>query len=273
MLSRVEYSEYCKKYRMVYDYLKKCSASEKEVIESICEFRGYDESIMGDILREVGFVYTNIELCDYSKLKIKAFEELGLFSKEGNYLLDERFVVPVKDMMGNIIALIGWYPDEKKYITTPSKFFSKEGMFFGMEQLGVTGLNKDYFLVEGIFDTLSLRALGLNTIGMMGLSTSKYKVAMYSLFKNIVAVPDNDKQGRDVIERDLWKLPKNASYLAIRGTVNVRIEDEYEEGSYTEIEKTVKDADDLCKYFSDYDLKEVLPSYFKEKDRVNKLLV
>ena len=72
-----------------------------------------------------------------------------------------RFIIPVDDIAGHTVALIGYYPDYKKYITTPSPFFSKECMFFNFRQaydLSIQEFGGLVFLVEGIFDCLSLRA-------------------------------------------------------------------------------------------------------------------
>ena len=214
-----EYRDYCTKFNSVWKYLQSCSKDLDSIVNEVCEHRLYFGSFekWRKILGEIGIAYVSADTCDYSKFEGREFEELALFSvtEKGrkHFLMDGRYILPVKDMLGNVIALIGWYPDSKKYVTTPSKFFSKDCLFFGMEQLGKTGIGKDYFLVEGIFDSLSLRAEGFNAVAQMGIGTSRIKVAMYGLFRKLVGIPDNDKQGRKVLKEDLWNLPRNASYL------------------------------------------------------------
>ena len=145
-------------------------------------------------------------------------------------------------MNTNILALIGWYPDEKKYITTPSRLFSKKAILFGMEQLKYSGIGKKYFLVEGIFDSLSVRNLGLNCVALMGISAGSNTRVLYSLFSKLVAIPDNDTQGRKVIEKDLWKLPTGSSYLRWKDSI--------------------KDIDDMTKK---YDMKDTLTDILAER--------
>ena len=246
LLTQSEYKDYYTRFNIVWDYLKSCSFEENSVIDKICEFRGYDtEGSMPSMLKKVGFVYLDPDEFTPTKLeKLDSSGDLGIFS-EGNFLLQERFIFPVRDMLGNILALIGWFPDEKKYVTTPSRLFSKKGMFFGMEQLRDTGLGKDYFIVEGIFDSISIRSLGYNCVALMGISLGSYTEVLYSLFKRVVAIPDNDKEGRKVVQLDKWRLPSTGKYLKINGKH--------------------KDIDDVIKYF---DMSDVLSDVWFETDRI-----
>ena len=247
LLEKEEYDDYCNKYRKLWGYLKKCSYPDNEVISRICQLRGYSLSgNMPDILKEAEFVYLRPDLFKLEIVKKADMKrDLGLFSDDGKFLLLNRFIFPVKDMLGNVIALIGWFPDEKKYITSPSKMFSKKCLFFGLEQLSKTGIGKRYFLTEGIFDSLSVRATGYNCVALMGISASNYTKVLYSLFKGIVAIPDNDTEGRCVIEGDRWCLPSNCKYLRLLGKY--------------------KDIDDVLKAF---DMSEVFEGVWKEPDRV-----
>lgn len=245
LLTQEEYKDYCSRFEIIWKYLRKCSYKEYDVISSICKLRDYSmEGSMPDIINDIGFVYLDGDKFNKDKLK-PLNKDLGLFSEEGNFLLLNRFIFPVRDMLGNIIALIGWFPDEKKYITTPSRLFSKRCMFFGMEQLKQTGIGKEYYIVEGIFDSLSIRSLGFNCVALMGISVSNYTKILYTLFKRVIAIPDNDKEGRGVVIEDKWGLPNNSSYLRLKGKF--------------------KDIDDVIKY---YDMSEVLHDAWYESDRV-----
>lgn len=251
LLTQSEYKDYCNKFKYVWSYLQSTSHDEFTVQMNICEYRGYDYERMSGILSKVGFVFPDREQFNQDKLKSVA-KDLGLFTQKGNFLLIDRFIFPVRDMLGNIIALIGWFPDEKKYITTPSKLFSKECLFFGMEQLSKTNIGKKYVLVEGIFDSLSVRSLGIPCIAQMGIVTSRYKQAMYSLFGSLLAIPDNDSEGRKVISEDKWRLPRNAKYLKWSGKSSSRL----------------KDIDDLVKTYDSDDVKELLLDAWKEDSRI-----
>jgi len=249
MLSREEYSEYCTRFNIVWRLLSEMSYPSDEVISKICDIRGYDiNGNMPKALKEVGFVYLKPDLYSVEKfVRLDKNEDLGLFSND-NFILLNRFIFPVKDMLGNIIALIGWFPDEKKYITTPSKLFSKKCFFFGMEQLGKTGVGKDYFVVEGIFDCISMRAQGCNCVALMGITASSYTKILYSLFKRVIAIPDNDSEGRKVVLEDKWQLPLNSKYLRWSGNI--------------------KDIDELLKL---YNMGTIFSDVWKESERVIKI--
>lgn len=209
--------------------------------------REYYPERMSNILSKAGFLYIEDESC-YEKLR-NAGEDLGLFTSEGKFLLAGRYIFPVFDMLGNVIALIGWFPDEKKYITTPSKLFSKSCLFYGIEQLSTTGINQPYVLVEGIFDCLSVRSLGIPCIAQMGIDSSRYKIAMYSLFSTLLAIPDNDTEGRKVLESDKWSLPSNGKYLRWVGDSS-------------------KDIDKLCNSYEEDDVRDLLMNAFNNRKRV-----
>lgn len=246
MLSQEEYSDYCLRFKRVWQYLYDTSFEVGSVIDEICSLRNYDlEGNMPEMLDTIGFVYSNPE--QFNSDVIKGFDDgsLGLFSEEGKFILKDRFIFPVKDMLGNVIALIGWLPDEKKYITSSSKLFSKKSLFFGMEQLKKTGIGKPYFLVEGIFDCISVRSLGFNCVALMGITVTQYTEVLFSLFKRLVAIPDNDKEGRKVVQEDKWKIPSNSSYFRWNGRA--------------------KDIDLLC---SRYEMTDTLSDLLQRKERI-----
>ena len=256
MLSQEVYKTYCQTYKSIWDYLRSVSVDRSVVIQNICSLRSYDIDRMYDTLDSVGFVFvddskfkkeTLASIPDIPELSQNTF---GLLSTTGEFLLSGRFIFPVRDMLGNIVALIGWFPDEKKYITTPSALFSKEGMFFGMEQLSSVGIGKDFVLVEGIFDSISVRSLGLNCVAEMGIVSSRYKETLYKLFRRVVAIPDNDTEGRKVISEDKWRLPIGGRYFRWTGA------------------KGIKDIDDLIKSFDVEDVKGLISDIFNETDRV-----
>lgn len=258
-----EYKDYCNRFSAVWNYLESNSKDINQIVDEVCKFRLYfgEEDKWLNLFKDIGVAYVSSETCNLDKLNTDSLKDLGLFSEEGNFLLNERYIVPVKDMLGNIIALIGWYPDTKKYITTPSRFFTKDCLFFGLEQVQSTGLGANYFLLEGVFDALHLRALGFNAIANMGINSSKEKEVLYGLFKKIVGIPDNDSSGRRVIKYDTWKLPVNASYLRWKGNFKSNI--------YSgEDDIYVKDIDRLCSLYEEEDVKELLSNALLSNSRV-----
>lgn len=247
-----EYRTYCEKFKAAYQFLCQHSKNREKTVNEICEIRRYEPSRMAGILLKSGFIFVN-EDTDFDKLKGKAFKDLALFTSKGDFMLSDRYIFPVKDMVGNIVALIGWKEGnyKSKYLTTPSKFFSKNTMFFGLEQISQTGLNRNYFVTEGIFDSLSLRSLGFNAIAQMGSIASRNKQVLYTLFKRLIAISDMDSVGRKVLVNDEWQIPTNGSYL------NWRIPG-----------ASIKDIDELIQVIDEENLKEILTDVWSEKERI-----
>lgn len=247
MLTHEDYKEYCRQFKLVERYLRSKSASPDVVAYNICKLRGYYPERMQDIIKQAGFMFIENDMV-YDQLEDMVSSDLGLF-KNDRFLLAQRFIFPVRDMLGNTIAFIGWFPDEKKYITTPSRLFSKSCLFYGMEQLGTTGIGKQYYLCEGIFDSLSIRSLRIPAVAQMGINTSRVKCELYSIFGKIVATPDNDTQGRDVLTNDKWQLPSNCSYLRWVGDDS-------------------KDIDTLVNSYEAEDIRGLLLSEFTKRERI-----
>lgn len=252
MLSQEEYRDYCNRFGAVWRYLRYASYDSDMVIESLCNERNYDRIRMDAVLSKIGIVFIDPKKFDFSKIRKLDKGDLGLSTQSGNFLLMGRYILPVRDMLGNILALIGWYPQEdKKYVTTPSKLFSKECLFYGMEQFK-DGIGKPFIVVEGIFDSISVRSLGLRCVAMMGITPSRYKSELFNLIGKMLAIPDNDKEGRKVVQGDLWGIPSRAKYLRWSGPGV----------------KGIKDIDDLVKSFEAVDVKELLLDAWKEPDRI-----
>lgn len=235
--------------------------------EELCEMRGYVGKEQKTLIREL-----NLGYCDIvdTELLGSMRKDLGLVSSKDNFLLSNRFIIPVEDISGHIVALIGYYPDYKKYITTPSPFFSKECMFFNFRQayeLSIREFNGLVFLVEGIFDCLSLRSLGLPCIATMGASVSQTKCELLKFFKKVIGIPDNDTTGRRALnrydKRYGWKVPYNTTMIKF-------------DGGYLNIggnSLKVKDMDNFVSWFEADDVREILLSFRDSKEDIEVLKI
>lgn len=237
--------------------------STDEVIAEVMSKRKYNISPyaeeMKKTLKEVGIFkvdYMSEIQYVYPTLTAEEMKLYGIADKNGDYLLRGRYAVPIRDISGKVTALVGWFPDVKKYVTTPTYGFSKDGQFFNMdcfsksfdgdypkykdeetgEVLESTGL---VYLVEGIFDALSLRSLGFPALGNMGLDMSLMKTEILTRFNKVIAIPDNDKAGMGTnkyLNRISGKSSK-LGWLIKNENVVVQLPD------------GVKDADDFIKGF------------------------
>ena len=260
-----KYREYSKDLDSFYRSLQQLY--EPNGISELLKLRGYvtDDSLY-DFYTNLGVGMCNVEgIIDKDDVN----PELNLFSEDGFFLLNNRFIIPVEDMVGNISTLIGYYPDYKKYITIPTPFFSKECMFFNFKQAYELSWSKyDGFviLVEGIFDCLSLRSIGLPAIATMGATVSKLKGELLKLFRKVLAIPDDDATGRKALNRYSrwgWKVPSNTTMLKFRGGGVV----------FNGVTLHCKDMDNFVTWFEKDDVIEILLSYRDSKEDVEELIL
>lgn len=254
--------------------------STDEVITEVMTKRNYIYSPyaeeMRKTLKEVGVFkvdyYSEIEMV-VPELTMENAKLYGLVDRNGNYLLAGRYAIPIRDIAGKVTALVGWYPDVKKYITTSTYGFSKDGQFFNMEcfQKSFDGDYPKYkdeetgevlestglvYLVEGIFDTLSLRSLGFPVLGNMGLDMSLMKTEILSRFGKVIAIPDNDNAGKGT----------NPYLNGISGKGKKMAWNIKNENVIVQLPKGVKDSDDFIKGF--YCLEDLLRCQ-KAKFKIN----
>ena len=207
----------------LYAYLKSNFADN--YVSELCSIRGYvsDEnnpSSQENLIREMQLGYCEIE--DLEELRTFP-ESFGLITKKENFLLNGRFLIPVYDISGALVSLIGYYPDARKYITLATSFFSKEVMYLNFRQayeLSWSEYDGLVILVEGVFDCLSLRSIGLPAIATMGSTVSKTKGELLKLFKKVLAIPDDDKTGRKALNRYSkfgWQVPDNTTFIKFTG--------------------------------------------------------
>lgn len=235
-----DYQESAQNFERAWRAIKKMGTPG---VDEVMELRIYNTPEMRTELETLEV--TMVEYGVDASILFNLPESMGLYTinKDGDkrFLLQGRYIFPVRGLSGEILALIGWYPDVKKYITTPSRYFSKDILYFGLDRLDMK--SEVLVVVEGIFDTLSTRSAGLNVLGTMGVNVAPYKRAFMALFKTVIAIPDNDKSGRKVVRLDAWKLPIGGKYFRWKGG--------FQMGEET---LKVKDIDDMCRL---YDLPSV----------------
>lgn len=259
-----KYRQYVSELNQIYSLMKQ-SFSETSV-EDLCKDRGYpiEDACQYALLKEMNIGY--FETDDFEPFK-EFSKDLGLFSQKDNFLLNGRYIIPVYSVNGDLVSLIGYYPDFKKYITLATPFFAKECMFFNFKQaydLSWGSYNGFVILVEGIFDCLSLRAVGLPCIATMGASVSSIKGELLKLFRKVLAIPDDDKTGRGSLNRHTkkgWKVPSNTVMLKFKGG-NVSI------GGQS---LHCKDMDNFVTWYNSDDVREILLSFSDSREEIEEL--
>lgn len=231
------------------EYWKSCDGMESlyasmsgvSGVDGLMRLRGYVDDGQRDALASFGVAY-----CDLP---------------EEDFLLNGRYVVPIHDVGGRICSLVGYYPDSRKYITMPTPFFSKECQFFNFRRAYERSGGSYCFVVEGIFDCVSMDGLGLPCVAAMGASVSEVKGELLKLFDKVVAIPDGDEAGRRALTR--WSLPY--------GSVRVRLD--LSPVQVGNVDIPCKDMDDLIRYYDRDDVREMLESLLYEREEVVDLCV
>lgn len=281
----LEYYNQCTtEVEMCYSAIK--SAFTETYVEDLMRIRGYFDENHRKLIEEMELGYANIDHSINKETYIngfyglnpinfsrnisgnseKAVKESFLVTKKGNYLLDGRFIIPVEDIQGNYVALIGYYPDNRKYITAATPFFSKESMFFNFRQayeLSFKKFNGFVILVEGIFDCLSLRAIGLPCIATMGATVSPMKGELLKYFNKVLGIPDNDKVGRRSLDRESkygWQVPNNTTMLEFKA--NPILLDNGQE-------LKVKDMDNFVSWYQPEDVRDILLQFRNSTKRID----
>jgi DNA primase len=256
-----KYNEYSEQMEEAYEVIKSFYNLESDV-EKLCEMRGYlDDDYKELFLQEqIGVA----QLYDSSLLGDNRFD-LGMVTESDYFLLQNRWTIPIRDIQGNLSALVGWYPDTKKYITTPSLFFAKEHLFYNIDEayrLSWDKYNGLVFLVEGMFDCMSLRVLGLPAISTMGVTVKSPKSEQLKLFRKVVAIPDGDKAGK----RATNKYDKKYGWEIPNGSTMVKIESAELQTEYGVLK--VKDIDNIISYYEHDSVRDILLEIGESKEEV-----
>jgi DNA primase len=166
------------------------------------------------------------------------FDTFGLYDKDNNFKFAGRFIIPIRNDRGDIVAFSGrsLNPNEAKYInTSETPYFKKGELLFNWDKArypmrdlsgddSYRSLAKYYtIVVEGYMDCLALVAAGVpNVVATMGTalcakqiktihsrvtksegeSDSEFK---HRLIKSVVLSLDNDDAGKDA----MYKLCKD----------------------------------------------------------------
>lgn len=254
------YRKTCAICERLYEEMK--SKFETDYVHDLAQLRGYPNGTQVDMIRDL-----QLGCCDISDTELDDdYKEVGLVTKSGNFLLGGRYIIPVRDYVNNLVSFIGYYPDNRKYITAPSPFFSKATIlfnFYDAYERSFKNYNGVVFLVEGIFDCLSLRSIGLPVVATMGSSVGSIKKDLLTVFNKVIAIPDGDAVGRRALNRyDKkygWQVPFNTTFIRFQGgTLN----------GYK-----VKDMDDFVKLYEPEDICEILLSYADSKEEIEDLIL
>lgn len=177
--------------------------------------------------------------------------------RDGSCVWTHFLVIPVKTLSGKIVGFVGWdaynslkqqegIPDLTTYRTTSKTVFNKNNYFLTDPLVLKNTFNtKSIFVVDGVFDSITLNSREIPTISLLGSYPSSLHYYFLQWYEHIYVLTDNDNAGSF--------LYKNI-HRAIPRTVKL-------------IQSETKDIDDFFKLHPNYaenKLKEILsnPVYY-----------
>ena len=216
--------EYSMNLTIILDLLKEFQ--DETSIEKLMDERAYIKQEQRDFLTQVGIFKTKssdfiVKMLDERNL-LDLAKQLKVVNENDYFILEDRYIIPVLTINNKLISLIGWAREwhDTKYITIPSPHLDTNIDWFGLPY-ALENYTDYIVVVEGIFDCLSLNALGIPTIAMMGADFPYSKSFILQAFKRVIAIPDNDRIGKANIEN--WRFAKGTqvTFVDLRGEIQL----------------------------------------------------
>ena len=134
-----------------------------------------------------------------SNADLQLLEAWGLSNSKGIFPFVGRYIIPIRNSRGDVIAFAGrgYKEGAPKYINTKTtEYFDKDQILFNYD---VAKHYKEVYVVEGFFDALSLIEAGIkNVVALMGTSLTQYHIENLLKDKTIILALDNDSVGQAV---------------------------------------------------------------------------
>ena len=198
--------------------------SNKGKLKDFAEMRNFSL----DIIEKCGIFYIGSEAEMLIPKYLGLIDELGVISNTNRKpIFSNRYVIPIKDINGNIIGLVGYSKEAtERYIYSTSKYYRRRETMWGLENLRLAYEMGYAIVTEGITDAIRLRSQGhLNTFAMCGTHSSEFIMKQLNRCRyGVIKVPDRDSAGRKASKK--WDCNRSI-------TLNTFI--------------AYKDADEMCR--------------------------
>lgn len=162
----------------------------------------YDLGYCPSVLIGKGNVVLNLKeliLEKFPSINPSILDSYELYDSRGDSIMAGRYVFPIHDSKGNIVAFSGRSldPNQPKYLNTKeTQFFKKRSTLYNYHEAKKYGT---IYIVEGYCDALSLIACGhKNVVASMGTSFTQDHLDMLK-DKELVLSFDNDKAGKETM--------------------------------------------------------------------------
>lgn len=127
-------------------------------------------------------------------------EDFGVISPNNRKpIFHNRFVIPIKDINGHIINLVGYSKEaNERYVYGTAKYYRRRETMYGLENLELAYELGYAIVTEGITDAIRIRSLGYpNTFAMCGTHKSDFIMKQLNRCRyGIIKIPDRDYAGQ-----------------------------------------------------------------------------
>lgn len=122
-------------------------------------------------------------------------------------------LIPIQDLSKNIVGVVGWDINHKAraedgekglemYRTSSKIVMNKIHHFLTDVDVIESTFNKGVlFVVDGVFDAVSLNSIGIPAIALLGSNTSTTLYYFLRWYSYIYVIPDNDSAGSNLLKR------------------------------------------------------------------------
>lgn len=193
--------------RIVFEYFK-IQLDKYPEYNKIVTDRKLDKNIY-----EFGFAPKNW-LIELKNVKLDNLLELGLIAKKENTyyeLMSNRFIIPFKNVSGEIIALNGrdvtGINKPKYYHTRGFDSFNKSQYLFGLEKFFKQKDKNEIYIVEGIFDVFKCWQNNISAISVNGSAITEQHAHILNKWDKIILMMDGDQAGVKAMLHVFKKIP------------------------------------------------------------------
>lgn len=126
----------------------------------------------------------------------------GLYQEFKYCTLYERLAIPLRWLDGEIFGFCGYSitgDEDTKYLYPPKRVFNKDRFLFIEREEMVKAITDGYiFIVDGIFDKISLTVQGYNAVCLGSSYLTLFHREALNTIKHKIIVPDNDSAGKSL---------------------------------------------------------------------------
>lgn len=200
---------------LVESVLERDFSEQREFMSVIQEQRNIDV----DYLLDRGCIFIpNAEYVRYHIGSLANNPLAGFYHNE-NPLWQLHFILPIMDLTGAVVGIVGWDAYNKykvsegealslpTYKVSTSLIFDRSKYFFTDTRLmescyrGHEEGQRAIFIVDGVFDSVSLCEKGIPAISLLGSNLSQTVAFMLKFYDFIYVIHDNDSAGINLFQQ------------------------------------------------------------------------